>query len=176
LIARRLEGTLPEGDARTLEDHLSVCGRCRAELMLQTKIRDALGEETHSGLSAGFAERVSHSVAEMAEAERDAKKWVSLVPALALGTAAMALFLVGADLIRVLPSPSETLSSAVFKPIGWFLESVASALAGAFGFSGESNGAPAWLSGAFARTLFIALVGSLPGVWGLHKIFVFMKE
>jgi len=175
-IAKRLEGTLPEGDARTLEDHLSVCGRCRAELMLQRKIHDALGEETHSGLSAEFTGRVSDKVAKIAEAERDAKKWVSLVPALALAAAAIALFLAGADLLRVLPSPSETLNSAVFKPIGWFLESVASALAGAFGFSGESNGAPAWLSGAFARTLFIALVGSLPGIWGLHKIFVFMRE
>ena len=175
-IAQQLDGALPEREARLLEDHLSVCGRCRAELMLQRKVREALSEETHSGLSADFTQRVSERVAETAKAERDAKKWVDLVPALALGAAAAALLLVGADLVRVLPSPSETWNSAVFKPIAWFLESVVGVLAAAFGFSGESNGAPAWLSGALARTLFVALVGSLPGVWGLHKIFVYMKE
>ena len=175
-ISQKLDGVLSEGNGRALEEHLSGCSRCRAELLLQQKICDALSEERHSGLSADFTQVVSEKVVEIAKAERDARRWVSLVPAFALGAVAVALLLVGADLLRVLPSPAQFLSGAVFKPIGWFLQSVGGSLAGAFGLSHESGGGPAWLSGAFARTLFVALVCSLPGIWGLHKIVVFIKE
>ena len=175
-IAQKLEGTLPEGQARRLDEHLSECTRCRAELLLQRKIRDALSEETHSGLSADFTQLVSGKVLEIAGRERRTGRWVDLVPAFTLGAAAIALILVGADLVRVLPSPGELVSSTIFKPIGWFLQSFFGVFAGAVDYLQRQISALGLDPGSLTKTLFIALVGSLPGIWGLHKIVEFIKE
>jgi anti-sigma factor RsiW len=175
-IAEKLDGGLSERKAQQLDDHLSVCPRCRAELCLQRDIRDALGEETHSGLSPDFTRVVSQRAFMMARKERRVQSWVGWVPALALGAAAVVLFFVGLEVARSLPAPTEISGSLLLKPVALLARAVFGVFAGSFGDLLGQLGSLGRLSGTPAGLLFLTIIGSLPAIWGFHKVYVFMKE
>ena len=175
-IARKLDGTLPERQLDMLHEHLSGCSRCRAELFLQRQMHEALSEEVYSGLSVDFTEMVTGKVVEMARRERRARVWLDLAPVFALGAAAVVVFLVGADLVRVLPSPVHPMANVLFKPVVWALELVSGLLGGLADFSREHIGGLGRLSGPLANTLLVTILGSLPAIWGFHRIVAFLRE
>ena len=102
-IARKLEGSLSGDEMMKLEDHMAVCGRCRAELILQQRIHESLKQEMPSGLSADFTRRVSEQALALAGRQKRSLRLPDLVPVFALAAGVILLIVFSADLARVLP-------------------------------------------------------------------------
>jgi hypothetical protein len=111
------EGTLSGDKKSELEQHLTGCARCRAELLLQKRITGALVEEVRPRLSIDFTQRVSRRALEIAELEGRAPLWPRLATALTLAVSACALVFIGAELSRkssgVLWPFADTFSTAI---------------------------------------------------------------
>ncbi|MBN1504964.1 MAG: zf-HC2 domain-containing protein [Candidatus Eisenbacteria bacterium] len=96
LIIRHLDGLLSAEESAELEAHLAGCAVCRAEFLLQKRIRDALTEEVHPRLSVDFTSLVRQRVFE-AEAPAPVRRRllrVGLVPAFGLLAVTVLMFAV----------------------------------------------------------------------------------
>ena len=127
-IGRRLDGSLPRDRFAELEEHLTVCSRCRAEYRLQKKIVGALMEDEPSGLSADFTHRVMARAREISRARKRAQKLEPLVPALVFAAAAIVLFIFRGEIAGVVGPGMAAMGHILRGPISY----LGSALAGLF--------------------------------------------
>jgi anti-sigma factor RsiW len=175
-IAQKLDGTLPEQQRRELEDHSSHCDRCRAELLLQSKIHQALAQEPGPGLSPDFAERVTRRVLARAKAYRRARWFRTLAPVFAFAGGVVLLYLVRADLARALPPMMDVLADAISAPIAWLGDLVLGFLGRISNLSGQRIPVLEQMSGPLMTTLTVTVIGTVPAIWAFYRIFAFLKE
>jgi anti-sigma factor RsiW len=162
-----------------LEEHLSGCHRCRAELLLQNKILDALTEEMPYGLAADFTQRVSEKALDIRPRERKpllAQVWPQLVPAFAFAVGVAVLVFLGDDLVRVLSSVAGPATGPVAGPIASFVDAVTGLFSGAADFPQEYIPWLDRLSPALLNAIFATLLGSVPAVWGFHRVHAFLRD
>lgn len=171
-IAHRLDGSLPEHEVSLLEKHLSECGRCRAELLLQKKIQEALEEEVHSGLSINFTQRVTERALEVAQAKTRFRRWPYLIPAFALTAVTGVLFFLGTDLSQMFFSAIQPLAGAP----AWVGNAMADALAGTGDLLAERASLLSRLPQPAVNSLLLTLLATLPAILGLYKVFAFLRE
>ncbi len=93
LIMQHMDGLLTPARSAELEAHLSDCEVCRAELLLQTRIHDALTEEIHPRLSLDFTNLVTQKTLGTSRPVRRRSTWLTLVPAFGLMTVTLLLFI-----------------------------------------------------------------------------------
>jgi anti-sigma factor RsiW len=169
-IDRKLEGSLPGHELLELDDHLAGCRRCRDELMLQKGILEALTqEETQSGLSLDFTQRVSTRTQEIRR-EKVAPRWPAFVPVFALGAAILVVALIVADLAQIAP----------WKAIGSTFSTTFNLLGDAL--SGLLSKAPSLPSGAQAEPsptaiiILASIVSVIPMVWSFRRMYAFLRD
>lgn len=170
LIDRKLEGSLPGHHLRELEDHLAGCRRCRDELRLQESILEALKEEeTHSGLSIEFTQRVSARAREMRR-EKVTRRWPALVPVFALATAIVVVALFAADLAHVAPWKwiGHTFSTA-FSLLGDTLSRLLSNM------PSLSSGVQVEPSPT-AIVIIGSIVSVIPMIWSFRRMYAFLRD
>ncbi len=170
-ISRMLDGSLDDRELRGLERHMAGCERCRAEFLLQKEIEAALGAEVHSGLSAGFTERVSAKALEISKRGRRPRPWLVLVPPLATAAAATSLFFLGLDLVSANPSAFDSIVSVLLKPVA----SLSQVFSGLSASASKLQGAGGGYAGA-AGLVVATLISLVPAAWGFRRVFVFMKR
>lgn len=115
-ISQRLDGSLPRDRFAELEEHLTVCSRCRAEYRLQKKILGALKEDVVYDLSPDFTQRVAARTMEISRARKRAEKLEPLVPALVFAAAAIVLFIFRSEVAVVLEPGMDALGSVLGGP------------------------------------------------------------
>jgi anti-sigma factor RsiW len=118
-IERKIDGSLSPDQLEELERHLSVCPGCRAELLLQQKIGESLKSEMPRDLAPDFTERISHLVLVRAEQEKRIQRVRTLIPVCALALATVAIFLLRADIARLLPGAVQASTDAIASPLAW---------------------------------------------------------
>lgn len=118
-IERKLDGSLPPDRLERLEQHLSACAGCRAELLLQQRIGESLKSEMPKDLAPDFTERISHIVLARAEQEKRIQRVRTLVPVCILAVATLAIFLLRADIARLLPGAVQVSTDAIASPLAW---------------------------------------------------------
>jgi anti-sigma factor RsiW len=116
-IGQRLDGSLPRDRFAELEEHLTVCSRCRAEYTLQKKIVSALKEDPPSDLSADFTRRIMARTSEIAQARKRAERLEPLVPALVFAAAAIVLFIFRAEVAGVVGPGMDALAQVLGGPV-----------------------------------------------------------
>jgi anti-sigma factor RsiW len=116
-ISRKLDGSLPEDQLTELDRHLAICGRCRAELVLQRRVVESLGEEPPSGLPPDFTHRVLERVSRTSRREGRAWRWPALVPAFVSAACAVLVLVFRTGLAEVVAPPMERFSAGVSNPI-----------------------------------------------------------
>ncbi|UCF78225.1 MAG: hypothetical protein JSW03_08980 [Candidatus Eiseniibacteriota bacterium] len=187
LIALSLEGALSDQETLSLEGHLSECSRCRTELLLQNRIREALQEEVPSGLSSDFTQRVLKRALEVPRPRRASLKWSYLVPAFSLTAATVALLVLGTHVLE----PLSSVAAPVREGMSWLVAKTGGPLQEVISFVGSA------LSDVGARTaqlisqrassmskipqplassLLITLLALVPAVLGLHRVFEFLRD
>jgi len=179
LIIKKLGGSLPENKAALLERHLSECARCRAELLLQSKIQKALQMEAHSGLSADFTKHVTERVLGVAQAEKRLlrlRRWPYLVPAVALTAVTAAVFFSGTDLLQVLSSAIEPLTGAASGAAAGIGNAVADGLARAGELINERASSLPRIPQPLVNSLLFTLLTTVPAILGLYKVFAFLRD
>jgi anti-sigma factor RsiW len=176
LIAQKLDGLLPQSKISLLEEHLSECRRCRAELLLQKKLQDVLTENVDSGLPADFTQRVTESVLEGAQAVRRFRRWPYLVPAAALAVVTFLFWLTGADLFDSLSSVTQPLTETVSGGIAQAESAVNEALTRAGSELNERASLLPQLPQPMLNSLLVSLVAVLSTIMGLYKVFAFLRD
>ena len=175
-ISGMLDGSLTKEELRELNEHLSACAGCRAELLLQKKIEAALGAEMHNGLPADFTEKVAGMAIEMSRTQRRPRPWLVLVPPLATATAVVSLFFLGLDIAGTHPSVFQSTAEAFTKPIA----AVFQAVAGLIGEAAELGSLRVFslgrISGPTVSLIVSALIGIIPAAWSVRRILVFMRR
>lgn len=175
-IARKLEGSLQVSAERELDAHLSECSRCRADLLLQSRIQEALAQEMPSGLSAGFSERVSLKAQRLAAAEKRAERWANLIPVIAFSGLAVVLILLRGSLLQMFSPTVGSLGGALGAPVnavgGAFLDLVARIAH----LPAEHMSALEQVSRPLITTLSATLIGIIPAFWGLSRVVAFLSE
>jgi anti-sigma factor RsiW len=92
LIADWVAGRLEPGVAPRMQEHLSVCERCRMEASLEAQMRDRLGSLTAADLRRDITSDV---LARIAEARKPARLWAPRrAPAFAVAVAGVACAIV----------------------------------------------------------------------------------
>ena len=175
-IAQMLDGSLPERRVKELETHLAGCRRCRAELLLQKRIHEALARELPSGLSADFARRVTEKAESDRAALRRAQRWADRVPALALAAGAILLVIFRTDLARVLPALTEPVTRGLAAPVAWVGDAVMGFLAHVADLPMEQVSALEVLSRPLVMTVVATLLGGIPVIWAFTRIFALLRE
>ncbi len=175
-IARKMDGLLPEESARALAAHLSLCPRCRAELLLQTRIHEALSRELPAGLSHDFALEVTRKALRDSKAERRARLWANLVPALAFAGGAVLLLTFRADLARLLPALVKALTGGLAAPVAWIGNAVLGFLAHLTDFPAEQMAVLEIVSRPLVVTVTATLLGIVPTFWAFYRIFAFLRD
>ncbi len=175
-IARMLEGSLPERRMTELEAHLSGCRRCRAELLLQKKIHEALVQELPSGLSADFARRVTEKAISDRAAEKRAQRWANLVPVFAFAVGSALLLVFRTDLARILPALMEPVVQGLAAPVAWIGDAVMGFLARAADVPLEQVSALEVLSRPLVMAVAATLLAGIPTIWAFTRIFAFLRE
>jgi len=125
-IGQRLDGSLPRDRFAELEEHLTVCSRCRAEYTLQKKIAAALREDAPAGLSPDFTQRVVARTLQISEARKRAERLEPLVPALVFAAAGIVLFIFRSEVAGVVEPGMDVLVQVLGAP----LSRIGSAFAG----------------------------------------------
>ncbi len=175
-ISRMFDGSLDDKDLRELRQHIAGCERCRAEFLLQKELEAALGTEVHSGLSAGFTERVSAKALEISKRQRRPRPWLVLVPPLATAAAATSLFFLGLDLVSANPSAFDSIVPVLLKPVGWLSQLFSGLSASASKLQGVGGGSLGGSSGSAAGLVIATLMSLIPAAWGFRRVLVFMKR
>ena len=116
-IGQRLDGSLTRDRFAELEEHLTVCSRCRAEYMLQKKIAAALKQDAPSGLPADFTRRVMARTSEIDRARRRAERLEPIVPALVFAAAAIVLFIFRTEVAGVIEPGMDALAQVLGGPV-----------------------------------------------------------
>ena len=116
-MGRKLDGSLPEDQLIELDRHLATCSRCRAELLLQTRIVESLREDRPSGLTPYFTHRVLKQVSRSSRSEGRAWRWPALVPALVSAVCAVIIFVFRNDLAEIVAPPVERFSAGISNPV-----------------------------------------------------------
>lgn len=176
LIARRLDGTLPTHQAEALDGHLFVCTRCRAELLLQRRILEALSEEPAPTLSPDFTRRVCEIAQGTAEREKRVAAWLDLIPGLAIVITAAVLLIAGGGVLRVLTAEIGTAARHMTAPAAW--------LAGAVGsvFGSISNVLHVRIPGAqllpasLSNAVLATVLAGLTALWGFYETYGFLRD
>ena len=169
LIMRHLDGLLPPVQAAELETHLAGCAVCRAELLLQKRIRDALTEEIHPRLSVDFTRLVTQRTMETATPGRRRPVWLGLAPAFGL--------LAVTSLLFALPNGFRTMLARALWSTGSVLSSAASGVGQVFsGMLPHTGGTPglslsglSGMTGPLMLTLLLLLC-VLPVVWSFRSV------
>lgn len=175
-IAQKLDGTLPVHLEAELEEHVSRCSRCRAEWVLQEKIRDALSQEIPSELSPSFTQRVCRRAFEASTAQRRLEKLGDLVPLVPILAGAVLAFWFRNDLAQIVPPLAETLQTALAAPLAATSHAVAEFLAGAANLPSEHIPMLERISRPLMTTLTATLVGLVPALWALSRVLAFLRE
>ena len=175
-IAHKLEGTLPPGQQNELEKHLSVCRRCRAELLLQRMIIQSLQEEIPSGLPAGFTQRVSHRALEMAKARRRSQRWAILIPAVAPAVAIILLVLVRVQLARELPTAMNTFAHTVASPLAWMGGRFVELLARPVGLAADKTVFMEAVLRPLMTNLAAVIIACAAVFWAFSRVLTFIRE
>lgn len=175
LIMQHLDGLLPQERSAELETHLAGCAVCRAELLLQTRIRDALTEEIHPRLSVDFTSLVTRRALETARPARRRSVWLGLVPAFGLMTASVLLFILQNGFreafVRALGPTGSTLASAAGR-VGQVFSQMLPRTGGApdLNLSGLSG-----MAEPLTATLLLLLC-VLPVVWCFRSVGEFLRQ
>ena len=175
-ISRMLDRSLPENELRELEEHLSCCSRCRAELLLQKKIRDALAGPLPPGLSADFTEQVTRKAAALAPRVRRPRRWPALVPAVALSAAAVALLSLSPVLARLVPWPAESLVGSLLAPVARVWHALFSLLPGPADLGLDRIPALPRSGDPLVATVVALLLAGVSVVWAFRYVFAFLRE
>jgi anti-sigma factor RsiW len=168
-ISQRLDGSLPRNRFAELEEHLSVCSRCRAEYRLQKKIIGALKEDVPSGLRPDFTRRVMARAMEVKQARKRAERFEPLVPALVFAAAAIVLFIFRSEVAGVVGPGMDTLGDFLGGPLSRLGSAFAGLLPGTTDVSADSTSfvqrvsQPVILLGTTAALLMAA------AVWAMRK-------
>jgi anti-sigma factor RsiW len=176
LIAQKLDGTLPGDKASLLESHLSGCPRCRAEIILQKKIGQALEQQAHSGLSENFTEILKEKVRAEARAERRLIRWPYLVPAFSLIILTVVLFVLRAELLQVFSFMIEPLAEAISETAARISDAMADSLARTGNSLSERASSLEELFPPVAVSLIVAFLVIVSTATGLQKVFAFLRE
>jgi anti-sigma factor RsiW len=175
LIIQHVDGLLPPERVVELEAHLASCVVCRAELLLQKRIHDALTEEIHPRLSVDFTKLVTKKALETASPARRRPAWVGLAPAFGLLTVTSLLF--------ALPNDFRTMFARSLWPTGSVLSSAVSRVGQVFsGMLPHTGGTPglnlsglSGITGPLMLTLLLLLC-VLPVVWCFRSVGEVLKE
>jgi anti-sigma factor RsiW len=172
LIMRHLDGLLPPQQSAELKTHLAGCAVCRAELLLQTRMRDALTEEIHPRLSIDFTSLVTRRAQETARPARRRSLWLGLVPAFGLMTVTVLLFTLQNGfrdaLVRALGPSGGALASAAGRVGRVFSQTLP-----------HAGGAPGLDFSGVAEPLMISLLlllCVLPVVWCFRSVGEFLRQ
>ena len=173
LIARDLEGALSASESRELHSHLSHCSRCRAELLLQRTLTEALRDAPPAELSLDFTARVVREALATTPEKPPLPIWPIAIATLSvLSAVASAVWgeqlraLLAAAPVRELFSPALT----------WMAE-----------VAGRTS---SWTSnlptldmptivpslGALERLLAASLLSSVPLIWCFYQVYAFLRE
>jgi anti-sigma factor RsiW len=175
-IARKLEGTLPEPQACELDEHLTRCSRCRAEILLQKRLMATLAQEPASELPADFTELVVHRAREIALEETRVPVWPTMLAALALVAGVTAVALAGADQLRALGSLSGSISRPLSPALAWIADAMGRVFGRASDLPTVQIPPMAPLSGTLERALAATLLASVPLVWGFYQVYAFLRD
>ncbi len=174
LIMQHLDGLLTPERTAQLETHLAGCAVCRAELLLQERIRDALTEEVHPRLSVDFTNVVTQKALDAAKPLKRRSPWPSLAPSFGLLTVTLLLF--------ILQNDFRTMLHAALGPTLGALASAAGGVGHVFSqllpaTGGTSGGYLANLEGIAepAMVTMLLLVCVLPVVWCFRRVGEFLK-
>jgi len=176
LIARMLDGSLPDHRVQDLNGHLSSCSRCQAELCFQKKIREALATEVSSGLSTDFTWHVSQEAFRMTQREKRTRMVANLVPAFASAATIAVLFLLGPYLIRVFPSHVEPLADALSKSISWAGNTFLGVLSFLASLVGEQISLVEAIPQPAITSVLAMLLASIPIIWSFYRVSAFLRE
>lgn len=177
LIARKLDGSLTEGETEQLETHLSECSRCRAELVLQKKLIHSLKQEIPGRLPGDFTRRVTEQAADLARGEsRRRFRLADLLPAIPVAACVVLLVVFGRDIAGIMAPAMEALADTIGGPASAFGERVAEALAESSAVSEASLPGSEVLSRVFANT-YVGITMACAAVgWAFSKAYAFVRE
>jgi anti-sigma factor RsiW len=177
LIARKLDGTLPERETGQLEAHLSACSRCRAELVLQKKLIHSLKKEIPGRLSGDFTRRVTERAAELAGEERRRRfRLADLLTAIPIAAVATLLIVFGKDLAVIMAPAMEVLADTTGGPLAALGNRVADALAASSAFSDTTLPVSGVLARVFANMYVGITIACAAVVWAFSKAYTFVRE
>ncbi|MCK4548452.1 MAG: zf-HC2 domain-containing protein [Candidatus Eisenbacteria sp.] len=175
-IAQEVDGTLPGSHERELQAHLSGCSRCRAELLLQRRILEALAQEVPSELPADFTRRVSEKALARARVEKRSRWFASLAPAFAFAVGIALLWMLRADLARVLLPATDALADTLAAPVIWMGHAILGGLARISDFPSEHLQVFERVSGPLVTTLTVTILSAIPALWAFLRAIAFLKE
>ncbi|MFH1681035.1 MAG: zf-HC2 domain-containing protein [Candidatus Eisenbacteria bacterium] len=172
-IGRKREGSLPATLARELERHLSACPRCRAESLLQARMDEALRAPPPDRLRGDFTDRVVRRTFAHEPARERSSRWRDLAPVLALAAAAIWLFVLVPDLLRLAGAGE---SSGWWDPIARPFLSFAESLGGFFGCFGGLFRVLDGSRAAVLRSAALGLVSVGAAAWAFRQVLGYMDR
>jgi len=174
-IGQRLDGSLPRDRFAELEEHLTVCSRCRAEYTLQKKIMGALKEGDPSGLSADFTQRVMARTSEIARARKRAERLEPLVPALVFAAAAIVLFIFRSEVAGVVGPGMDVLGQVLGGPLSRLGSALAGVLPATADMSADSSSFVQRVSQPVIILGTTAALAVASAVWAMRKAAAFIR-
>jgi uncharacterized membrane protein len=175
-IAKRLDGMLPEECLQELEEHLAVCRRCRAELVLQKKITESLAETPSSGLGPEFVRRVSDRALEISRAQSRRERLGILIPVFGFAAAVVLLVALRSDLTRVLPPLMEAMVRALDGPAASIGDTVTGFLAGVFSFQAIHFEFPQVIHRLLLANMTGVVIACAAVLWAFRRVYAFLRE
>ncbi len=169
LIMQHLDALLSPELTAQLETHLAGCAVCRAELLLQERIRDALTEEVHPRLSVDFTNVVTRKALEAARPLHRRSPWLSLVPSFGLLAVTLLLFALQNDFRTMLHAALGSTLGALAAAAGG-VGQVFSRLLPATGGTPGPNLANLGVIAEPAMVALLLLVCVLPVVWCFRRV------
>ena len=168
-IGQRLDGSLPRDKFAELEEHLTVCRRCRAEYLLQKKIIGALKQDAPSGLSTHFTERVAARTLEIQKARKRAERLEPLVPGLVFAAAAIVLFIFRSEVAGVIGPGMDSMADVLGGPLSRLSSAFAGLLPGTLNATAESSSLVQRVSQPVIMMGTTAALVLASAVWAMRK-------
>jgi len=175
-ISRKLEGTLTRPETRELNAHLSRCGRCRAELVLQQKMLHALKQELPGRLPADFSRRVTGQVARLEGKGR--RRWfrlADLLPAVPAAAGAVLLVFFWRDMAGFIAPAMEGLADITGAPLSSLGNWLAEALKATASGSQASLPGSGLVARVFASVYVSAGVAGIAVIWAFSRAYRFVR-
>jgi anti-sigma factor RsiW len=174
-IAEKIAGSLPEAKSRELEKHLAVCSRCRAELLLQSRIHASLLETAPSGLPDDFTQRIKQQVKVSDRRIRYRSALGSLAPVAALAAGIVLAFVFRLQIDRILPPALEGFANRIAAPLATLGDHVLVMLASLPAPAEDST----WVESAqplLTNTLVLSIGACIAVLWALTKVYTYLAE